>query len=428
MQKNMFKYINTFPVFSLKLLLLFNFLQSESGYNTIYLMEFDNLRNDFTNNNLKTALPDLIKENYKFREDIRVEYAGDIRPYLEKNLWTEEDSIKGLIVSGSFQKINNEFSIDYEAYDIHSWKQLVNRQIVCPMNDVICIHDAFLISIEKNISPFLADDLDLQATIDAIKKEKPKRHVEKQEIVNETNLDDNSSEREFLLNKHIDDIPHIEGEYGNRYYREFNIKNLAPDLFTNISENTEKLLGYFDNVLSEPYDVKIGELSVNVSPNKELLSISLPIQYSLKNILKEKLRGVLPYNVSDLESGSTIIKFSKKDYNLDENFLESLEFNRTHIMPVIFFNNKIGQVQFIILDSWHEKYQLFKPKNVSLLLENHFKPLYSITPNEKDIQLLFDSKPLEIKYNFTIPYGIIGDYTKVTVKFMKESELDELLE
>ena len=43
----------------------------EKGYNTIYLMEFDNLKNDFTNTHLKEALPNLIKENYKFREDIQ---------------------------------------------------------------------------------------------------------------------------------------------------------------------------------------------------------------------------------------------------------------------------------------------------------------------------------------------------------------------
>ena len=45
---------------------------AEAGYNTIYLMEFDNLKNDFTNSHRKEALPDLIKENYKFREDIKV--------------------------------------------------------------------------------------------------------------------------------------------------------------------------------------------------------------------------------------------------------------------------------------------------------------------------------------------------------------------
>ena len=66
-------------------------------------MEFDNLKNDFTNSHLKEALPDLIKENYKFREDIKVEYAGDIRPYITKYRDIKQDSIKGLIINGSFQ-------------------------------------------------------------------------------------------------------------------------------------------------------------------------------------------------------------------------------------------------------------------------------------------------------------------------------------
>ena len=46
---------------------LFSCLTADSGYNTIYLMEFENQQNEFTNSHLKEALPDLIKENYKFK-------------------------------------------------------------------------------------------------------------------------------------------------------------------------------------------------------------------------------------------------------------------------------------------------------------------------------------------------------------------------
>ena len=84
-------------------------LFSDSGYNTIYLMEFENLQGEFTNSHLTEALPDLIKENYKFREDIKVEYAGDIRPYLKPRDSREENSIRGLIINGRFQTINDEF-------------------------------------------------------------------------------------------------------------------------------------------------------------------------------------------------------------------------------------------------------------------------------------------------------------------------------
>ena len=113
-------------------------LLAESGYNTIYLMEFENQQNEFTNSHLTEALPDLIKENYKFREDIKVEYSGDIRPYLEQKELYGTKSIKGLIINGRFQTINDEFFVEFEAYDIQDWKRLLSRQIFCPVHDIIC--------------------------------------------------------------------------------------------------------------------------------------------------------------------------------------------------------------------------------------------------------------------------------------------------
>ena len=134
--------MNDFIKYLSSLLITISLCLSDSGYNTIYLMEFDNLKNDFSNSHMNEALPNLIKENYKFREDIQVEYAGNIKPYFEKYR-IEEDSIKGLIINGSFQTIKKEFYIEYEVYDIQNWKQLVRRQIFCPKYDVICIHDSF---------------------------------------------------------------------------------------------------------------------------------------------------------------------------------------------------------------------------------------------------------------------------------------------
>ena len=71
----MYNYKNTLLI----ILLFIGILFSESGYNTIYLMEFENQQNEFTNTHLMAALPDLIRENYKFREDIKVEYDMTVR-------------------------------------------------------------------------------------------------------------------------------------------------------------------------------------------------------------------------------------------------------------------------------------------------------------------------------------------------------------
>ena len=48
-------------IYTLSLFIVF--IHASQGYNTIYLMEFDNINNEFTNSHLKEALPDLIMEN-----------------------------------------------------------------------------------------------------------------------------------------------------------------------------------------------------------------------------------------------------------------------------------------------------------------------------------------------------------------------------
>ena len=74
------------------------------------------------------------------------------------------------------------------------------------------------------------------------------------------------------------------------------------------------------------------------------------------------------------------------------------------MMPVIFFNNQIGQVQFIILDSWSKKISQLRPRNVTILLENQFKPLFALTPGIDKVQLTLDMGTLEAIYRFSIPY------------------------
>ena len=63
-------------------------------------------------------------------------------------------------------------------------------------------------------------------------------------------------------------------------------------------------------------------------------------------------------------------------------------------MYIIFFNSRIGSIQFIILDSWNEKYTKLELKNVPLYLDNQFRPLFSLTPGVDKIQLDLDVSTL----------------------------------
>ena len=126
-------------------------------------------------------------------------------------------------------------------------------------------------------------------------------------------------------------------------------------------------------------------------------------------------------------NGNVILQFPNQNFVFDELLLEKLALMKFQLIPVVFFNNRIGAVQFIILDSWKEKYQQLEFQKISMLTENQFKPLFALTPGSDNIQLNLDVSSQEVKYNFSIPHEVIGDYTKVTVKFMPEVELDALL-
>ncbi len=407
-------------------LMLFGYGFTETGYNTIYLMEFDNLKNDFTNSHLREALPDLIKENYKIREDINIEYAGDIRPYFDQKNAGVEQQIKGLIINGRFKTVNEDFYVEFEAYDIHSWKQLVKRQIYCPVHDIICLHDAFLIAIEQTISPFLVDDLNLDAIIKSLENSGKKRSIDLEE-----NAPKELSETEDLSASRRDpgvQKKNSQGQYGSRFYREFNLDDLSVDKTALGRENTQRLLQLLDQVLFNPYEVKIGELQIQPDPSDQRRIIGeIPVEFSIRSTLAQDLLSNLPHQKKTGEKGNIMLQFSNSEFLFDKPLVDKLALMKFQVMPVVIFTNKIGTVQFFLLDSWNEKYMQLKPKHIPILHQSHFKPLFALTPGLDHIQLDLDVTSQTIHYSFSIPREIIGDYTKVTIKFMQENELDQLL-
>ena len=410
------------------IILTFSLVLADSGYNTIYLMEFENQQNEFTNSHLTEALPDLIKENYKFREDINVEYSGDIRPYLEQKVLNDENPIKGLIINGRFLTMNDEFFVEFEAYDIHNWQRLARRQIFCPVHDIICVHDGFLMAIEQSISPFLTDALDINATITSLEQE-PKKRTPGYDLYKDNNNDlDNLGNLNETGKSDLDGGSGQQGQYGDRYYREFDFQEISPDPGHIKKQNTQNLIKILDQVLTNPYDVLIGELSLISDPHKPgYLTGEIPVEYSVRSALTQELFNSLPHEkIMDI-FGNVILQFPNSNFIFDELLLEKLALMKFQLMPVIFFNSRIGSVQFIILDSWDDKYSQLELHQISMLVENQFKPLFSLTPGANHIQLDLDVSSHKVNYHFSIPYDKIVDYTKVTVKFMKEEELDDLL-
>ena len=189
------------------------------------------------------------------------------------------------------------------------------------------------------------------------------------------------------------------------------------------------LIDVLEQILSNPYNVIIGDINLGLdSYNSGIITVEIPIQYSMRNLLSQELLSNIPHEKYHAENSDVIFQFSNNDFIIDDVLMEKLALMQFQIMPVIFFNNKIGRPQFIILDSWLDKYDRLKLYYISMLMENQFKPLFALTPGSDKVLLTINTGILEAVYRFSIPSEKIGNYTKVTVQFMQQSELEELIE
>ena len=139
-----------------------SFLFSSEKYNRIYLMEFENVNSNFTINNLSKALPDIIIENFEFRGDLTVEYLKSIDPYFpDKKI--NIDKKNALIINGRFITKDENLDIEIEMYDLSTWDMLQKKSFYCPIDDIACVHDAFLITINKMLEEYITLHEELKA-------------------------------------------------------------------------------------------------------------------------------------------------------------------------------------------------------------------------------------------------------------------------
>ena len=141
-------------IFIILTVMLTSLLFSKEEYSHIYLMEFENVNSEITINNLSRALPDIVIQNYEFRGDLSVGYLDTIEPYFP-NEYKDNRAISGLIINGRFSLSDSDVDIEVELYDLSTWDLLGKESFYCPVENMSCIHDAFLIVIDELLEDYI---------------------------------------------------------------------------------------------------------------------------------------------------------------------------------------------------------------------------------------------------------------------------------
>ena len=419
------------------IILVSTILSAGTQYRALYLMEFENINNDFTINHLQKAFPDLIKENYAFRTDIQVEYAGDIEPYLSNGNFVGENP--ALIVNGRYFSTGKRVDVELEAYDIHTWELLEKKNFFCNSDDVVCMHDAFLIAIEEMLSPHFVDesfmypDEDVKLsnrTVDLTQSSPttPNNNSIYADVQNNIfdELDEMATYAEFNFDINQNSSEH--GQYGDRYFREFDFSSGDAGKISSVDDNTSNFIKIIDQFLRNPYNVQIGEMEIKFNKyDRELVDVVVPVEYAVKNSLIQDLLLNIPHEKLVNSNGLVQLIFSNSDFKFDPELIEKLAYMKYQVFPVLYFTSEKGELQQVVIDTWKKKYSGIEINDISLIRVDNFSPLFSIKPSTNSIQMNIDVSNLVTTYQFTVPYNTFEKYTKLSIKFLLESQLDRYL-
>ena len=89
-----------------------------SNYETLLLVEFDNLDKNRRTDFLKHKIPDCFKSNVYVKETFNVEYAGKIEPYLN---FQNHNYQNALLLIGDYKSNSNNFEIKINLIDMSNW-------------------------------------------------------------------------------------------------------------------------------------------------------------------------------------------------------------------------------------------------------------------------------------------------------------------
>ena len=416
-----------------KLLLLFDKTSLSRLYNDISLdkhiiiMNFSNLSNIDKYDKLISTFPEMVINRYKDRKDVSVMRSGLIYPDVREKTITSDDS--RLLLDGSFNVNGDRIFISYKIYDVNSWVVLDTQEIECDLRNLDCVYDSFLWNVEQSFDPLITNmvynDFEIGDKYQLIVDNVDSIYLSKKDdSLFDFLLEDFIVQKDYSFDINYKDFSNGDTSVESESFDFSNNPNTTKNKEALLSELTAKMLKFFQ----DPYNINIGDMLIEINQDdNSYANLSVPVTYRIDNdTLLESLKS-FPYNTLDNRKNLNIIEF------LYDNYLFTLEsinvFNnyQDELFPVLFFADKEGNIQKIIIDSWNNKYDdlLFGDYDVSRI--QLFSQLYSLIESNNNMYLNMSSDTKLINYNVTMPLSILNNYTRLTVKMFSRKDLDKYL-
>ncbi|MBU0712796.1 hypothetical protein KJ762_13795 [bacterium] len=387
----------------------------------LWVMSFDNLYSDSEIKWLKEGFVDFILDHYVNNSNVHAyksEKLDETLSIIKKNAKYQDS--QNLVLSGAFQRDKGVFIIDLQLTDLNTWEALASKQVREKSSDL-----AQVIITVNNALDEIVDPRVEKSPIETKKVKKAEQIVEPIDVAKDREME--SAREMTVVTKNIgaalEQLLDNYSEKSKTDYKSpepFQKNKFTQDAFTSkvkdFVHETHSFEQVVNRVLSDPYEINIGEPSIQRLPmNNESVSLSFRVDYKIKlNILKEMVETL---KIKSKNDSKTFVEysFSGNDYVFTTDFIRNVAYGEYRYFPVISLVDETGEAVTHIIDS---------PGSLNQI--KHFNPMFNIAAGPWTMTVFLVKGVQEIDYELTLPIRTVARISQVTIDMKTEEEIMQL--
>jgi TolB-like protein len=400
----------------------------------VYIIPFDNIKNDAAIGWLSDALSEMINSELSKHDRIYLKDQSGLEEVMTNRslLLQQRPGTKNLLFLGKYERSLDKIAISLQLIDITTWDELDKRKVRGSYNDVTGINRSLRESINTMMTPYLPKPVKspYPTLTEGKRMREPPSYAEK--AINMSSAIDLAIDE---LEKELDISIGARGEVSDKDLKEDNgewvldfSKNNYEDNRPENDLNTTMMIDVLNNLMESPYQVKLDRPQFNYdSNNKKEFQVVLNVDYKLKgNVIKDMLKS-LPYSGLKQDGSLTVFYFNKDKYNFPADIAKKIQLGEYRTIPVIQLQDSNQRPLVVIVDTADKELHDLTSNKIIYKPFHFFSPLMNFSVGGWSMQVALETVDIPVEYIFNMDVTTANSISRISLKFIPENELNTYL-
>ena len=400
----------------------------------VYVIPFDNIKNDVAIGWLSDALSDIILSELEKNDRIYIKDKSGLEEVMSNRslLLQQRPGTKNLLVLGKFERALDKISITMQLIDITTWDEVDQRKIRGSYNDMTNINQLLKESINSMMVPYLPEPIKSKypTLTEGKRMRSPPTYAEKAIDMSsaiELAIDDLEKKMDISIGARGELDPKDSREDDGEWVLDISKDNYEDSRPEN-QLNTSMMVEVLANLMDSPYQVKLERPQFNYdTKNKKEFQVVLPVNYKLKgNVIKDMLKS-LPYSGLKQDGSLTVFYFNKDKYNFPADITKKIQLGQYRTIPVIQLQDSNQKPLVILVDTSDKQLHELNSNKIIYKPFHFFSPLIDFSVGGWSMQVSLETVDIPVEYIFNMDVGTANNINRISLKFVPEFELNAYL-